>query len=252
MELKLDLHVHGRRSPDSLLGVHETAALCRKRGIDGFALCDHDVSYVGDTELDGTLIIPGIEISTNRGHLLGLFIKNRVEPTYDFHDAVIRIRSAGGIAVLAHPYQKKKLTKAEIDSRLETISGELDGIEVFNSRAENSRDNANAYALEAAARLGLPRFAGSDAHLAAEVGGAYVKLEVSDRSQEAVKAALLENRAEIVGRLSDPVNTAKSQRIKLEKQGAGIYAYAKNFLYTIKCVLRRAEINKRTSKRGVL
>ena len=32
MELKLDLHVHGELSPDSLLTIEQTAALCRERG----------------------------------------------------------------------------------------------------------------------------------------------------------------------------------------------------------------------------
>lgn len=251
MELKLDLHVHGQCSPDSRLTMEQTAALCRARGLDGFALCDHDVCHLTPTELDGILVLPGIEISTEEGHLLGLFPERPVVPTKDFKEAVRRIHAAGGIAVLAHPYQKRRQTTAEIDARLERIGSVLDGLEVFNARAEQGRDGANAAALAAARRLGLPGLAGSDAHLAAEIGNAFVTVTVQERTLPAIKAALLSGGGTFTGRLSDPVNTAKSQRIKLQKGGASLYAYCKNFAYRLKCMTRRG-ILKRGPVNGTL
>lgn len=251
MELKLDLHVHGELSPDSRLTMEQTAALCRERELDGFALCNHDVSHLSPTEVDGILVIHGIEISTAEGHLLGLFLEQPVAPTKDFSEAVRRIHAAGGIAVLAHPYQKRRQANVEIDARLDRIGGELDGIEVFNSRAEQSKDGANAAALAAAKRLGLPGSAGSDAHLPGEVGNAYVTVTVQEKTLPAIKAALLAGGGVYTGRLSDPVNTARSQRIKLKKNGASPYKYCKNFAYRVKCMTRR-KILKREPVTGTL
>lgn len=251
MELKLDLHVHGELSPDSLLTIEQTAALCRERGMDGFALCNHDVSHLSPTEIDGIIVIPGIEISTAEGHLLGLFLEQPVAPTKDFSEAVRRIHTAGGIAVLAHPYQKRRQANSEIDARLDRIGGELDGIEVFNSRAEQSKDGANAAALAAAKRMGLPGFAGSDAHLPGEIGNVYVTVTVPEKTLPAIKASLLAGGGAYTGRLSAPLNTARSQRIKLKKNAASTYKYCKNLAYCVKCITRRI-IMKREPVSGTL
>ena len=70
MKLILDLHLHSKASFDGRMGIEEIAALAKARGLDGVAICDHDVVYTGPTEVDGVLILPGVEFSTEYGHLL--------------------------------------------------------------------------------------------------------------------------------------------------------------------------------------
>ena len=50
---------------------------CRRPGQRAarVAVCDHDVVYTGPTEGTGVLLIPGVEFSTEHGHLLGLFVR---------------------------------------------------------------------------------------------------------------------------------------------------------------------------------
>lgn len=81
MKLTLDLHVHSDASFDGRMSVRQIALLAKARGIDGVAICDHDVVYTGPTEVEGVLIIPGAEFSTEHGHLLGLFLTAPIQHT---------------------------------------------------------------------------------------------------------------------------------------------------------------------------
>ena len=81
MKLTLDLHVHSDASFDGRMSVRQIALLAKARGIDGVAICDHDVVYTGPTEVEGVLIIPGAEFSTEYGHLLGLFLTAPIQHT---------------------------------------------------------------------------------------------------------------------------------------------------------------------------
>ena len=53
MKLTLDLHVHSDASFDGRMSVRQIALLAKARGIDGVAICDHDVVYTGPTEVEG-------------------------------------------------------------------------------------------------------------------------------------------------------------------------------------------------------
>ena len=87
MEIKLDLHVHSERSPDGVMTIEEIVSLARARGLHGAAVCDHDLALTEPPQFDGFLLIPGVEVSTQLGHLLGLFVTGPVD-TRDFFKAV--------------------------------------------------------------------------------------------------------------------------------------------------------------------
>ena len=184
MELKLDLHVHSARSPDGIMSLDEIAALEKARGLHGAAVCDHDLALIDPPRFQDFLLIPGIEVSTQFGHLLGLFVTGPVE-TRDFFAAVELIHAQGGLAVLAHPFEHSR-----DGARLAPAVPLLDGIEVWNSRADRNIHDANALAASFARVCRLPAFGGSDAHCPQEVGGGYTIVEADELSLEAVKAAL--------------------------------------------------------------
>ena len=102
MRLTLDLHLHSQASPDGRMTVEEIAAAARARGLHGVAVCDHDVVYTGPTEVDGVLLIPGVEFSTEHGHLLGLFVRQPMVYT-TWEETTQAVRRLGGLTVLAHP-----------------------------------------------------------------------------------------------------------------------------------------------------
>src|SRR5437879_8934023 len=70
LKLKLDFHVHTTASSDAHTRPDELVPRCKERGLDGLAITDHNVLAIDvPSEL---LIIPGIEVSSRDGHIIGL------------------------------------------------------------------------------------------------------------------------------------------------------------------------------------
>ena len=229
MELKLDLHVHSERSPDGVMTLEEIVALGRARGLDGAAVCDHDLALVEAPEFDDFLLIPGVEVSTQFGHLLGLFITGPVE-TRDFFAAVETIHGQGGLAVLAHPFEHSR-----DGARLAPAVPHLDGVEVWNSRADRKIHDANALAASFAQVCRLAPFGGSAAHGPQEVGNGFVTVEAEALTLEAAKAALLTGTAQARGRRSRAWYAARSQLAKRRKTGSRPLGYVKWAAFAVKC-----------------
>ena len=177
MRLTLDLHLHSQASPDGRMTVEEIAAAARARGLHGVAVCDHDVVYTGPTEVDGVLLIPGVEFSTEHGHLLGLFVRQPMVYT-TWEETTQAVRRLGGLTVLAHPFQHRKE-----EGKLVPLVPYLDGMETWNGRANRKNPQANAQAAAFAKDYGLIPTAGSDAHLAQEIGNGTITVEAADRTR---------------------------------------------------------------------
>lgn len=239
MQLKLDLHIHSDRSPDGKMTLEEIVSVCRAKGLNGAAVCDHDQVLEAQTSFPDFLLIPGVEVSTQFGHLLGLFVTQPID-TRDFFAAADAIHAQGGLAVLAHPFQHTR-----DESRFAAIAPWLDGVEVFNSRAARKNQQANAMALAWAERHGLAPFAGSDAHIPKEIGNAFLTVEAENTLPEAVKAALRGGKGFFAGRNSPARYTAMSQLTKKKKTGASVPDYLKWTLFALRCcaqdLFRRGE-----------
>lgn len=226
--MKADLHVHTTKSFDGVLDRRAVAAAAKARGIAAVAVCDHDKSPAASDfpaeAVDDVLLIPGIEYSTECGHLLGLFLTRPVaEPQagsrMPFAAAAAEIHAAGGLAILAHPFEQA----ADFSARtreIEALLPHIDGVEVFNSRADYKHGGANAAAAAFAAAHGIACVtAGSDAHGKAEVGNAYVEL-ACPCEPDAVRAALTAG-AVPAGARSPRRYIALSQLTKAKRQKLG-------------------------------
>ena len=197
MIVKADLHVHSAASWDGRSDLAALAQAAHARGLDAIAVCDHDVC----TDVSGefpVLLIPGVEITSTAGHILGLFLEKPLDralwetgaPT---PDAAIRaIRACGGLAVPAHPFSPQKLDETALEALCP------DGIEVQNARVALKNAARNAKAQEFAAQHHLAVTGGSDAHSAAEVGGCYTELDCTERSLAALRDALAAGRTRAV------------------------------------------------------
>jgi len=166
---RYDPHVHTSHSGDCFCPVKEVIRIAKAKGLRGIAITDHN-SIRGVEEalrLSGKnfLIIPGIEVSSKDGHILGLGISKLVPRGLPAPETVALIRKQGGIAVAAHPFGLSLKPFA-------ALKAEYDAIEVFNPR----RYLANRLARKFAERRELPVMAGSDAHRPNEVGLAGVKI----------------------------------------------------------------------------
>jgi predicted metal-dependent phosphoesterase TrpH len=236
MKLKTDMHVHSEKSYDSKQTLCEIAAACKASGTNAVCITDHNIFYRGERIIDGIYFYPGIEISTDKGHLLGLFCDSPVEPVPDFDEAVRRIHEAGGLAVLAHPYQSRRRQKSEVDTFIKEVARKLDGIEIQNSRACIHVGSANQFAKEAATDSNLFPTGGSDGHLSCEVGSSYAVIECENTDTESVREAVKLGRISVKGKNSKRIFTAKSQYIKLKKKKSGIKKHAKLWIFAVWCV----------------
>ena len=191
--LRLDLHVHTTHSPDSFCSVSGAVAAARVKGLDGIAITDHD-SIGGHPEAEklsqgGFLIIPGIEVTSADGHILGLGVNKLVPRGLPAGETVKLIRESGGIAVAAHPFVPWKNPTL-------VYKAKFDAIEAFNSRALLP---SNRLARRFAERNRLPATAGSDAHYPDEVGLASVRLNC-EKNVGAILKEIKSGGASISGR----------------------------------------------------
>jgi predicted metal-dependent phosphoesterase TrpH len=181
--LKIDLHVHTTYSYDSLITPKDLIFYARKRGLDGVAVTDHDridgaLKIAKETDF---LIVPGIEISSLNGHIIGLNVDELVPPELSVDETLDRIHEAGGIAIACHPITFFK------ESLKGHISARFDAIEVINSSAFPF-DYSVRRSEEIASRLGIARVAGSDAHYGPEIGYAYTLVDCESEVDEVVNA----------------------------------------------------------------
>jgi predicted metal-dependent phosphoesterase TrpH len=166
--LKLDLHVHTTYSYDALITLKELVFYAKKRGLDGVAVTDHDridgaLKIAKETDF---LVVPGIEISSLNGHIIGLNVDELVPAELSVDETLDRIHEAGGVAVACHPVTFfKESLKGHISSR-------FDAVEVINASAFPFNYSVRRSG-EIASRLGIARVGGSDAHYGPEIGYAY-------------------------------------------------------------------------------
>ena len=130
---RVDLHLHTAASPDGRSSLEGIAKAAKAAGLDAIAVTDHDLCTPVPAALDGVLLIPGCEVSTAAGHITGLFLERPLPLEALGHlpapeAAVEAIREAGGLAVLAHPYQRPGAAP-------EQFTFPLDAVEAVNARA---------------------------------------------------------------------------------------------------------------------
>jgi len=170
---RVDLHLHTCYSPDSLTRLEVVAARCRQAGLTHVCVTDHNTIEGAQAmkEVTDLPVIPGEEIGTRDGEIIGLYLKERIEPGRSAQETIEAIKAQGGLVYIPHPADP--LRRALPPETLEGLRDQVDVIEVFNARCLRSSSNREALAL--AERLGSLRAAASDAHTAAEIGRSYVE-----------------------------------------------------------------------------
>ena len=82
--MKYDLHIHLKYSSDGVLDPEKIVKIAIKRGLNGVAITDHNTIIGGlkakNYETEDFKVIVGSEISTERGEIIGLFLKEEIKP----------------------------------------------------------------------------------------------------------------------------------------------------------------------------
>jgi len=215
--IRVDLHSHSRFSKDSLSTLDEIIRAVPRSGLDALALTDHDelAGALQLKELAPFFVIPGEEIKTQHGEVIGLFLKEWIPPKLSPRETVERIHEQGGIAYVPHPFDRVRGSRMDED-QLEDIVEMVDVLEVFNAR--NALPRFNSRALEYARSKGKLMGAGSDAHSVHEYGTAYVEVPRFDDAPSFLEA-LKQGRWR--GRLSSPLVHVRT-RIDVVRKNLGL------------------------------
>jgi predicted metal-dependent phosphoesterase TrpH len=179
--LRLDLHNHTHFSTDGLMSPAALLETAKARGIDCIAVTDHNTTEgalraleLAEADLSLPRVIPGIELSTAEGEIIGLYVWETIPSGLPLLEAAARIRGQGGLIYLPHPCDFFR--RGAISRSARSQAAELaDVIEVANGRSLGPRAGNKAAVL--ARRAGRPAGAGSDAHRRAEVGLSYAVVD---------------------------------------------------------------------------
>lgn len=224
--LKLDLHVHTVYSKDSLIKPENLIQYAKLKNLDGFAICDHGTLKAYNIlkkhpNFTDYIIVPGMEIETNIGEVIGLFIENEITTSdKNFITIVEKIKEKNGLVVIPHPFDFLRSNHLKMNLLSDkSIKKYIDGIEIMNSRIilKNCVKKAEIFNQ----KYRLFETGGSDAHTKKEIGNGYTLVEnISNFSCESVKKSLLSKNSKSMGKLSSPLVHCATIFNKLKK---GLY-----------------------------
>ena len=187
--LKIDLHLHSQYSEDASGSPKELKTLLKKRGLQGMAITDHNTIRGGleakKLSSQDFIVIPGVEISTADGHLIGLDVSENIPKHLSVEETVERIGDLGGIPIVPHLFRNMSGIKV---AKLHSILSKISAIEVFNSC---SLPQTNLKIVKVAKELDLGGTGGSDAHDPQYAGYAYTTVNTTDLTKEGILAEIL-------------------------------------------------------------
>lgn len=217
--MRIDLHCHTEASHDCRTPLAQIPGRCIERNLDVLAVTDHNqvwgalkLQEIVADHSDLTVIV-GEEISTREGELIGLFLHENIPAGLTPEQTVAAIRDQGGLVLLPHGFDPLKVHRLK-PAALERIADQIDIVEIFNARI--SRPTWNRAASTWATQHTRAVSAGSDAHLLAHIGDAWVE---APRRQIASKDDLLTalNEGQVAGNWTHPAFAFVQKLLHVER-----------------------------------
>lgn len=200
--MKIDLHTHTNwGSACAYMDPGQLVAQAKRVGLDGVCITEHDQVWDPDVverlrKKHDFLILGGVEVSTDLGHILVFGLHESVLKIYNARELRSVVDAAGGVMIAAHPFRsdpdplaryffpmpvETDPVKVAQAAAQEPIFGLVDAIEVYNGQ---SRMEEGALAARLAEHLDLAGSGGSDAHAVLAVGGCCTVFEADIKSDE--------------------------------------------------------------------
>lgn len=227
MQSKADLHFHTWHSIDSLTSPKAAVEAAVKKGIQVLAITDHDSidgalaarAYAQKHNLPVEVII-GEEIYCNAGHIIGLFLEERIESFLPVEDTLQELKRQNAIVIIPHllfdedvlgeylyRYKVSYLDLIKNPAFLDAVHGIE--VENFSIMEDDFSEKANFMNQEF---LKKARISSSDSHIVLNFGHSYTLFEGS--TAEELKKAILE-------KTTVPVSTKRQQRFVYQLMGWG-------------------------------
>jgi predicted metal-dependent phosphoesterase TrpH/glycosyltransferase involved in cell wall biosynthesis len=180
-----DLHMHTEHSHDCAVPVEDLLEHAERIGLGAIAVTDHNVFSGAEEAVElararDLVVIPGEEVKTDAGEVIGLFIHEEIQRGLSMGDTIAAIREQGGIVYLPHPFDR--LHTIPDPRTLHRHLAEIDVFEVYNARL--LLEGMNEEALRFARKYNLTMGAGSDAHVLQGVGTGLVRLRAFETPEE--------------------------------------------------------------------
>lgn len=183
----IDMHTHTSvYSTDSNLLPHEALARAAERGLDGVVLTEHDVVWPADrvarlAEQVGILVLPGVEVTTELGHVLVYGLSELIPRITDSKRLRALCDDRNALMFLAHPARDPGL-------RVPRAAMELfDGVEGLNG-CDGPLQNQSASSRGRSRPL--PPIGGSDSHALHEVATAATEFAAEIETLDDLMTAL--------------------------------------------------------------
>ncbi len=212
--LKADLHIHTEYSMDCDTSLEQIINRCLETGTNCIVIADHG-TIEGAVKMQRLAPFPVIiaeEILTTHGEIMGMFLQETIPNGLSVKQTISQIKTQGGLVNIPHPFDTFR--HSALDGRIiEEIAGQIDAIEVFNSRSLFLRSSAKAQIF--AEKYGIPKSAGSDAHTPYEIGNTYVEMPEFNGRGDFLSAL---EKGKISGHRTNPLVHFNSVWARLKKQ----------------------------------
>ncbi|HEV2339266.1 MAG TPA: PHP domain-containing protein [Patescibacteria group bacterium] len=172
--MNIDLHTHSILSHDGGIREKDYCNALKHGILDCIAITDHntiDFALSCQKKL-GKKIIIGEEITTNEGHLIGLFLAEVIPAYQSIAETITQIKEQNGLVYVPHPFDIMREGIGE--TLLQIHQSDIDIVEVFNARVVWR--NQNARAKKYAQNYNIRGASSSDAHSEKGLGYAYSKI----------------------------------------------------------------------------
>jgi predicted metal-dependent phosphoesterase TrpH len=217
--MKCDFHIHTSYSFDSNSSPKEIVDKAIKEGIDCLAITDHGeikgaleaIEYARGKSI---LIIPGIEVKSKEGDILGLNVREKIPNKLSAKETIRRIKERGGFVVTPHPFG----LFCKFKGNLKELIKEIDAIEVVNASIFG---NGNEIAKKFAKENNLPFTVGTDSHFPNFIGKCYLEIPGENLSIEEIFERIKKREGKVVGKeasfFEKVIDHLKRNFVKIQK-----------------------------------
>lgn len=120
---RVDIHVHTNKSDGAGTVAEVLEAASSKPELLAIAITDHNeisgaLEAAKRAHKYGVKVIVGEEISTLAGHVIGIFLKEKIDKGLTPEETIREIHRQGGVAIIPHPYPHYRGVGVEIVATL--------------------------------------------------------------------------------------------------------------------------------------